>query len=114
VAYQVKAPLKSFQLVQEWAFCFNWGHSYMRFSESEQGKFHTSLPKETWQTCKILLESEMVTKILPLKCVDLTWPLLKKSSNGTKKLKSTNQEQYKEMRVNWQLLTCNTKIFNGH
>jgi hypothetical protein len=31
-----------------------------------------SLLKETQQACKILLESEMVMKMLPLNCVDLT------------------------------------------
>jgi hypothetical protein len=32
-----------------------------------------SLPEETQQVCKVLLESEMVMKSLPLMCVDLTW-----------------------------------------
>jgi hypothetical protein len=32
-----------------------------------------SHPKETQKVCIILLESEMVMKILPLKCVDLAW-----------------------------------------
>jgi hypothetical protein len=34
---------------------------------------HMSLPKETHQACKIPLESEMVTNILSLSCVDLIW-----------------------------------------
>jgi hypothetical protein len=40
----------------------------------QEGKIsYISLAKEAQQACKTLVESWIVIKILPLKCVDLTW-----------------------------------------
>jgi hypothetical protein len=56
----MKSELKGFQLVQEWTLHLNQEKTYKHFRGSEygkiSGKLKISLPKQTQQACKTLLE----------------------------------------------------------
>jgi hypothetical protein len=69
----------------------------------EEGNIsYMSLPKKTEQACKILLESEMVMKILHLKYVYLTWngPKLKFKYSDIPYLVKNNKRNKNLMEMN--------------